>query len=541
MSNLFRATRIDDHARLSCAWYRYCYKGVMSSAHSKSRHTGEKLFRVVSRGFRLRALVIVIALAFSVTTIHGMPSGLRLAQASDQTSIISRHGITWTFNREVEFGRFVNGDYWVVGPVTIIDISPLSTVEDGRTRNGSMINPHRGLTQGYDSHPKSGGYSSTNNVGRPGGNRLSAANPLRLQPGDSLVSARSGEPARRWPPGQLDDAAVLTVVDGPPPEGSFRPPYTNGSKAYRWNVADINWDALEARQVQRSRLGTLPNLSGFAARVERVWLDHSQAWQFGHVVPANNMPSYGREFQKSVGDTMLTLLLDYPRAELEPIVYGFLQVGIDLFALAELGQTWGANGAIFGGRKLPILFAGWLFNNPVASAMLDIADAEQNLIFQEDQQVHPVTQQLIDCSQANPDGGGCWNPDKRNSQFAPYPQEMLNIPEWGIRFSAWLPSSTSQWAPDASWRAIYRNNNVGAAGMALAALIAGLRSEWNNDAFFDYYDRAYRARPVADGGSGDDPMGIHGDWNVKTNGLTTLAFNMWEEFRNDYLPVWSPD
>jgi hypothetical protein len=37
---------------------------------------------------------------------------------------ISQHGITWTFNAKVPVGRFVNGDYYVVGDATIVSITP---------------------------------------------------------------------------------------------------------------------------------------------------------------------------------------------------------------------------------------------------------------------------------------------------------------------------------------------------------------------------------------------------------------------------------
>src|SRR4030042_322243 len=40
------------------------------------------------------------------------------ARAATTTSI-TQYGFTWNFNSAVEYGRFVNGDYWVVGPVVI--------------------------------------------------------------------------------------------------------------------------------------------------------------------------------------------------------------------------------------------------------------------------------------------------------------------------------------------------------------------------------------------------------------------------------------
>jgi len=44
------------------------------------------------------------------------------------TNSISQFGITWTFNQQHEFGQFANGDYWVVGPVTIVAIDLLPPI-----------------------------------------------------------------------------------------------------------------------------------------------------------------------------------------------------------------------------------------------------------------------------------------------------------------------------------------------------------------------------------------------------------------------------
>ncbi len=37
---------------------------------------------------------------------------------------ISQYGITWTFDRPAKTGRFITGDWWVLGPVTIVKITP---------------------------------------------------------------------------------------------------------------------------------------------------------------------------------------------------------------------------------------------------------------------------------------------------------------------------------------------------------------------------------------------------------------------------------
>src|ERR1035441_549663 len=72
---------------------------------------------------------------------------------------VSQYGITWTFEQPAPTGHFVNGDFYVVGPVTITGIDPRPLIgsevppaevpdtekkrfPNGKyVRNGSMLNP----------------------------------------------------------------------------------------------------------------------------------------------------------------------------------------------------------------------------------------------------------------------------------------------------------------------------------------------------------------------------------------------------------------
>jgi len=58
------------------------------------------------------------------------------ARGARHASTVTRHGITWRFAERVRVGRFVNGDYYVVGPVTVTEVDPPAV--DGR--NGSILN-----------------------------------------------------------------------------------------------------------------------------------------------------------------------------------------------------------------------------------------------------------------------------------------------------------------------------------------------------------------------------------------------------------------
>ncbi|NQT01279.1 MAG: hypothetical protein HQ580_04595, partial [Planctomycetes bacterium] len=160
---------------------------------------------------------------------------------------VSQFGITWTFNRDYTVGQFANGDYWVLGPVAIIGIDPPSTETNGRTINGSMVNPSPklGSWQGYDS-AMYGNYARrfdpNFNAGRPNNRDLSARNFLVLQPHSSLVSTISIPEAGHIP--QLRTAAILNVLPEPALEGSFRPPYCGSDKAIKFNKDQLDYSLL---------------------------------------------------------------------------------------------------------------------------------------------------------------------------------------------------------------------------------------------------------------------------------------------------------
>jgi hypothetical protein len=82
------------------------------------------------------------------------------AQA-EQAASVSQFGVTWTFDKPYECGRFATGDWWVVGPVRIVAIDPACVTVDANVdgmyarkydpnligttfrwiKNGSMVNP----------------------------------------------------------------------------------------------------------------------------------------------------------------------------------------------------------------------------------------------------------------------------------------------------------------------------------------------------------------------------------------------------------------
>ncbi|NTU64491.1 MAG: hypothetical protein HGB05_14105, partial [Chloroflexi bacterium] len=336
---------------------------------------------------------------------------------------LSQHGITWTFSQPTEYGQFANGDYWVTGPVTITAISPASILSGTRTIHGSMINPSpsTGSTQGYDS-AMYGGYgpdfSAALNVARPNGQSLSAANPLIVPPGSSLVSAISlPEAGGRV---QLRTAAILTVLPAPAPAGSFRPPYTGSDKTIRFNTSQLN----RARLAHLTPVAETPSLAEVERFFERPWIDHIPNWMGGYHHPEENMPNYGREIATEVGIGALMLNLDFTPQAKETLLIRYVQLGLDLYGVAINGgeENWPPNGGHSSGRKWPIVFAGIMLAD-AAMQHIGPGDGSGTVMFGEDGQTFYVTQADIDRTH---------DPDLRGCYLEEYQASDLGLPEWGI-------------------------------------------------------------------------------------------------------------
>ena len=394
------------------------------------------------------------------------------------TSEITRFGITWTFDGEYEYGRYANGDYWVVGPVTIEAIDPPSTEINGRTRHGSMINPSPadGTTQGYDSAMSVTSYEPAFNAALD----VSAESPLVVPPGSSLVSTISVDEAGHRP--QIRESSILTVVDHIPPEGSFRPPYSGSDKSSRFNVAQLDTAVLE----RLDRVAGTPDVESVADRFERPWVEHIPGWNGREAYPQRNMPGYGRDIAARVGEAALMLHLDFPLEEKEPLLIRFVQLGIDNFGVVEDGgrTNWVPNGGHGSGRKWPVLFAGIVLGDPEMKAIGERSgsylysddfgpgDPPPDYVhFGEDSQTFYVEETA---------------PGEYNYGHGGYTAEHEGMPEYGIRHA------TDPSRNDVSWGgASYRICCTGNAwvGFVLAARIMEARELWNHDPLFDYQDR----------------------------------------------------
>ena len=416
-------------------------------------------------GFRLVAyLTIVLGLCGDAT-----PS------LAAQASSISQWGITWSFDRPHEVGQYVNGDWWVVGPVTIVSVSPApsgaqpgedySTAgnqfgdaalqRDDRMRHGSMVVLRQNNKQGYDSRVINFDPS------------LSVQYPYTLPVDRSLISTVSlrsttnnpnfvqGHFEKSW--SVIKTAAVLTSVAVAPPADAFRPPYAGTEKPI-YRTSSLRRELLP----RLDSVSSAPSFAQYERYFERVWLDHSHSWVDGRISPLENMPGYGREYARLTSMASLLLSLDVPDERKEALLIRFVQLGIDLHGVARNGGTWPGEGGIWSGRKWPIVFASIVLGDP--SMLPD--PRSTTVVFAEDQQTYY---------------GQSFKGDTVLFQMGIHhgiapPYEEKNPSNWG---------SQDQRSED------YRQccTSLAWIGTALAARHMRATESWSHDAFFDYADR----------------------------------------------------
>jgi hypothetical protein len=263
-------------------------------------------------------------------------------------SEITQYGITWTFGTQHCYGTFANGDYWVLGPVTIMSISPDF---DGE-HHGWEVNPDHSVEQGFDAR-----------VADFVPDRVPSL-PHQALPGESIVKGVSLEP--------LDDtecrpclqtAAVLTVVDEvPPAEGasSFRPPYFGPDKPF-YSVDDLDLGLLPSL----ASVADTPTLEDTVARFQRVQLDHKENWTGRALHPVDNLPDYGSSIASRNAEGALRLMLDDDEAAKMDAAIAYVQYGIDIYHSYLGGVRWPPNGGHMEGRKLPLAMAAVLLGDQV--------------------------------------------------------------------------------------------------------------------------------------------------------------------------------
>ncbi|HUU21293.1 MAG TPA: hypothetical protein VM389_02040 [Phycisphaerae bacterium] len=399
---------------------------------------------------------------------------------------VSQHGITWTFDRPGRVGRFVNGDWYVVGKATVKAIAPkpqygrdipeieldhmdLERKVAQRVRNGFMLNPPAKMKVAYD--------SGVRNWFDPS---LIRKLPVAMKPGDSLVSTIS-MPKGLVLPAQLRNkiergagdgspirtAAILTCVAQPQPPDAFRPGFCD-RKQRIYLSRDLKRELLPKAARTKSMLKV-----GLCVRfTQRPWVG---TCFFGFEEPVENMPQYGMEYGRVSGVCALMLCTDYRPEQKEPLLVNYVQVGIDLGGMIRAGHPgwtgWGGHGS---GRKLPIVFAGLLLGD---EQLAQINRSFPKVSFGEDEQTAY---------------GDCWTGAK--VVFAGHSGIDAASGAGRNRNSSWGPYEhlhPSKWNGGNNTSEAYRRTCTGGGWVAQALALRLLHAEkaWGHDAFFDYVDR----------------------------------------------------
>ena len=449
--------------------------------------------------------------------------------ATQAVTSITHHGITWTFDKAYPSGTYVNGDFWVQGPIVITKISN-NLNEDRFTAgpgvNGSMLNPGTSGKQGYDN--RLGSYKAELNAALIDGKPISSENPLHIEINSSLVSMVSwlynsatdtekGCPrfngGTKAPRPVTRSGAILTIVENIPAAQSFRPPYCSNEKI-ELTLDDINTELLHNLDVVEHT----PQAAKYAKRMRRPWIDHVHEYLGAMVHPSENLPNYGRDMCRIANDIALLLHLKIDPAEKQALLIPFVQWGIDLYGIAKAKGSWPANGGHHMGRKLPILAAGKLFQH---AGMLAIGHSDTR--FHDDEQTFFVSAKDIERTTSKK-----WNPDSRAKDKLPYTEDHIGMPEWGIRHFA------KPYADNRGWRTPYRDiNNAVIPGTVLAASLFDVRAEWNHDAIFDYARRIMQEPTVS----------LHKI--NSTNAPNHFSYQMWQAYADQFVkpiewkPLWS--
>ncbi len=399
-------------------------------------------------------------------------------------SSITRDGITWTFSEAVPVGQFVNGDYYVVGPVTITAISPQPTTASPYL-NGSVKNlPTANGKSGFDSRLNDGTdeswwFDAT----------LRSYPPISLKPGDALVSSISlptihsvAEVMRAsdMSASPVASDSVLTVLASAPSADAFRPSY-----------CDRNQTIYHADSLQRNLLPSLtppnpsstPTLARYEALFRQPWID-TNAFLFD--APADYMPSYGQHVAFADSYAALLLMLNFSASQKANLTNYFVQYGIDLYGCVQAGYGWPAFGGHRSGRKLPIILAGILLNDSgmknVSSAYPDKSGEDMQTLYINKLPPAGIYQQAW--QGATVIYGGHYGVHAADSSpvsaglYGPY--EQLQPANWSILTP-----------PGEQLGEAYRRccTSVSWVGEALAVHLMQSETVWNHQAFFDYVYR----------------------------------------------------
>ena len=296
--------------------------------------------------------------------------------------------IVFTFDKAYQCGQFANGDWWVSpdsagGTVRVVSITPDGIVG----KHGVEINPSSTTTQAFD-----------NASDAPYNASLLATFPRDVSGVSSIVKTVSVliKPSRP----ELQFAGVLTVLDIPLANSNqyFRPAYFGTTKTL-YPMSDVDLTVLPKLSANEINVWGKPSIlpstinTGAMNLLDRytgVRLDHIGSWTGRDIHPKDNMPDYGAQIANDNAVYLLRMTINdfdpTSNSQHKLALINYLQMSIDLQAMAVSGTKWDATGGHSIGRKLPLAFATRAFTNPsIKAAFLSAISTssfdEDNLLY----------------------------------------------------------------------------------------------------------------------------------------------------------------
>lgn len=400
----------------------------------------------------------------------------------ERVSEVSKDGITWSFESERPAGQYANGDWWVIGPVTITEITPESKEVEGRIVHGSMVDPF-GQVNGWDSgtggpYP---GYDASLNVAPS-----QTGEPLYLEEGTVVSAESSFEETSGSARGIIQRFGLLTVVAEEPPANAFRPaPYKSDTSA-RWTEEMLNYDVLA--DIDRQSVNA-PSLDEVSASVEGFWNDHvgtAMGYRQQSLTAREFQASYGRDIGHASAYALLSLHLNYTDREKRDLLIQMVQKGIDVYGAQSLGADWRHNGGHYGMQKARMVLAAMVLGDDEIQAA---ANAEEHFVHGVDQQTFYVSEEDIQRTSTNDkDPQSTSGNECGRSGASLYEPEDRGIAEWG-RSHHYSPGrfDCREWG--ASYRRVTGGSYFG--NVVAMNLLDGAEDVWNHPPLFDYMDRYY--------------------------------------------------
>lgn len=403
----------------------------------------------------------VCSLELDASFVRNCPDAIVNPGEYVERDSLSIYDVTFYFDSTYPVGQFANCDFWVRGPVTIVDISPAAA----NGQNGWEVNPEDTQKQAFDNRAYS--YDASLLPSLPLSISVDNGKPV------SVVKTISRLPGEANPRPSLDLSVVLTVLPQIPPDAglkSFRPAYFGSTNKELYPVTALKLNLLP----KVLPAGSPPALSDIANNFRHTWLDHQSGWVGRYLHPAQAMPDYGSDIMLRSGEAMLRLMLNDSLNQKLPALINYIQWGIDLNAMLAGGAHWRANGGHSHGRKGALVFAAELLDNDQMRS--NIQSAIEDNKFHEDDSI------------------------TRN---------VYGIPVWGqsgcSEYAYWLKVASDQNSgsrtcrdpyglidgglyPGSSYQICCNSKTWVPTALALE-LLPELRQRWNSDEWLEYVER----------------------------------------------------